>query len=51
MTFAQIKATILDNMKAAPGQDGDLTFAEVDAVTAYVWALAHQERMNKQAAR
>lgn len=50
-SFAQIKATILNNMKLAPGQDGDLTPADVDAVTAYVWALVHQERMNSQAAR
>ena len=50
-TFAMIKATILNNMKLAPGQDGDLTPADVDAVTAYVWALVHQERMEKQANR
>lgn len=50
-SFAQIKATILNNMKLAPGQDGDLTPADVDAVTAYVWALVHQERMEKQVAR
>lgn len=50
-SFAQIKATILNNMKLAPGQDGDLTPTDVDAVTAYVWALVHQERMNNQAAR
>jgi len=50
-SFSQIKATILNNMKLAPGQDGDLTPADVDAVTAYVWALVHQERMEKQAAR
>jgi len=50
-SFAQIKATILNNMKLAPGQDGDLTPADVDAVTAYVWALVHQERMENQVAR
>ena len=38
-------------MKLAPGQDGDLTPADVDAVTAYVWALVHQERMENQVAR
>lgn len=50
-SFSQIKATILNNMKLAPGQDGDLTPDDVHAVTAYVWALVHQERMEKQAAR
>ena len=48
-TFAMIKATILNNMKLVPGQDGDLTAADVDAVNAYVWALVHQERMALQA--
>ncbi|HMN72369.1 MAG TPA: c-type cytochrome [Rhodoblastus sp.] len=50
-SFREIKATILNNMKLAPGQDGDLTPSDVDAVTAYVWALVHQERMDRQAAR
>ena len=50
-TFPMIKATILNNMKLAPGQDGELTPADVDAVTAYVWALVHQERMERQAGR
>lgn len=50
-SFREIKATILNNMKLAPGQDGDLTPDDVHAVTAYVWALVHQERMDKQARR
>ena len=37
-----IKKTIVNNMKPAPGQDGDLTEADVDAATAYVWALDHR---------
>ena len=50
-SFKEIKATILNNMKLAPGQDGDLTPDDVHAVTAYVWALVHQERMDRQATR
>lgn len=50
-SFKEIKATILNNMKLAPGQDGDLTPEDVHAVTAYVWALVHQERMDRQATR
>ena len=50
-TFAMIKATIEHNMRMAPGQDGDLTPDDVHAVTAYVWALVHQERMRNQAGR
>lgn len=37
-----LKATIRHNMSIAPGMDGDLTPADVDAVAAYVWALGHQ---------
>ena len=50
-SFAMIKKTIVNNMKLAPGQDGDLTEADVDAVTAYVWALVHRERMDRQCTR
>jgi len=39
-----IKATIAHNMEMAPGMDGPLTAADVDAVTAYVWALGHQKK-------
>ena len=39
-----IKATILHNMSIAPGMDGELTPADVEAVAAYVWALGHQKR-------
>jgi hypothetical protein len=31
-------------MEVAPGVDGALTTAEVDAVAADVWALGHQKR-------
>ncbi len=50
-SFAMIKKTIVNNMKPAPGQDGDLTEADVDAATAYVWALDHRERMERQSRR
>jgi mono/diheme cytochrome c family protein len=39
-----IKNTLLTNMKLAPGRDGDLTPADVDAVAAYIWALGRQPR-------
>ncbi len=39
-----IKATITHNLSIAPGMDGQLTPADVDAVAAYVWALGHQRR-------
>lgn len=50
-SFKEIKATILHNMELSPGQDGDLTPDDVHAVVAYVWALVHQERMERQATR
>jgi hypothetical protein len=37
-----IKRTIQNNMVLAPGRDGDLTPADVDAVSAYIWALGRQ---------
>ena len=37
-----IKRTITHNMAIAPGMDGDLKPADVDAVAAYVWALGRQ---------
>jgi hypothetical protein len=37
-----LKATILHKMSIAPGMDGQLTPADVDAVAAYVWAIGHQ---------
>jgi len=37
----EIKRTILHNMEVAPGRDGDLTPDDVDAVSAYVWAISH----------
>ena len=43
-SLASLKATILHNMEVAPGMDGSLTGADVDAVAAYVWALGHQKR-------
>ncbi|MGO9423548.1 c-type cytochrome [Roseiarcus sp.] len=42
-SVSAIKATIGHNMKMAPGMDGRLTPADVDAVVAYVWALGHQK--------
>jgi len=36
----QLKRTILHNMAVAPGMDGDLNEADVDAVAAYVWAIS-----------
>ena len=38
----ELKRTILHNMAVAPGMDGDLKPADVDAVSAYVWAISHQ---------
>ena len=38
----QLKRTILHNMAVAPGMDGDLKPADVDAVSAYVWAISRQ---------
>jgi mono/diheme cytochrome c family protein len=38
----ELKRTILHNMAVAPGRDGDLEPADVDAVAAYVWAISHQ---------
>jgi len=38
----ELKRTILHNMAVAPGRDGDLEPADVDAVSAYVWAISHQ---------
>jgi|SRR5271166_143481 len=39
-----IKATIAHNMEMAPGMDGQLSAADVDAVAAYVWALGHEKK-------
>lgn len=39
----ELKRSILHNMAVAPGRDGDLEPADVDAVAAYVWAISHQE--------
>ena len=38
-----LKTTVTHNMEIAPGMDGALTPADVDAVVAYVWALGHQK--------
>jgi mono/diheme cytochrome c family protein len=38
----ELKRTILHNMAVAPGMDGDLNEADVDAVAAYVWAISRQ---------
>lgn len=39
----ELKRSILHNMAVAPGRDGDLESADVDAVAAYVWAISRQE--------
>jgi len=38
----ELKRTILHNMAVAPGMDGDLKPADVEAVSAYVWAISRQ---------
>lgn len=43
-SMRMIKAVIVNNMKIAPGMDGDLTDDDVDAVVAYVWAIGHQKQ-------
>jgi mono/diheme cytochrome c family protein len=43
-SLRMIKATIVHNMAIAPGMDGELSPADVDAVAAYVWALGHPRR-------
>ena len=37
-----IKRVLMHNMSVAPGMDGELMPADVDAVAAYVWALGRQ---------
>jgi len=37
-----IKRTVMHNMAIAPGMDGNLKPADVDAVAAYVWALGRK---------
>jgi len=46
-SLKMIKQTLRHNIEIAPGRDGDLTDADVDAVAAYVWALVHQDRFRK----
>lgn len=43
----ELKRTILHNMAVAPGMDGDLQPADVDAVAAYVWAISRQSPSNQ----
>jgi mono/diheme cytochrome c family protein len=38
----ELKRTVMHNMEVAPGMDGDLKPADVDAVCAYVWAISHR---------
>jgi cytochrome c553 len=45
-TVAGIKRILLHNMAVAPGMDGALEPADVDAVAAYVWALARKNTAN-----
>ena len=42
-SLKMLKATVMHNMSIAPGMDGELTPADVDAVVAYVWAIGHQK--------
>ncbi len=37
----ELKRTVLHNMAVAPGRDGELEPADVEAVSAYVWAISH----------
>ncbi len=39
----ELKRSVLHNMAIAPGRDGDLELADVDAVAAYIWAISRQE--------
>jgi mono/diheme cytochrome c family protein len=39
----ELKRSVLHNMEIAPGRDGDLEPADVDAVAAYIWAISRQE--------
>lgn len=39
----ELKRSVLHNMAIAPGRDGDLEPADVDAVAAYIWAISRQE--------
>jgi len=41
-SMRMIRGTIQHNMAMAPGMDGQLTPADVEAVTAYVWAIGHR---------
>ena len=47
-SLMMIKRTLRHNIAIAPGRDGDLTEADVDAVAAYVWGLVHQDRFRRQ---
>ncbi|MGO9360479.1 MAG: c-type cytochrome [Xanthobacteraceae bacterium] len=38
----ELKRTIMHNMAVAPGMDGDLKPADVEAVSAYVWAISRR---------
>lgn len=38
----ELKRTIMHNMAVAPGMDGDLKPADVEAVSVYVWAISHR---------
>jgi mono/diheme cytochrome c family protein len=38
----ELKRTVMHNMSVAPRMDGDLTPDDVDAVSAYVWAISHR---------
>jgi mono/diheme cytochrome c family protein len=41
-SLRMIKARIEHGLKVAPGMDGDLTPADVEAVSVYVWGISHQ---------
>jgi len=40
----EIRRTIAHNMQIAPGMDGNLRPADVDAVAAYIWALGRNQQ-------
>lgn len=42
-SVAMLKRSIVHNLAVSPGVDGDLTPDDVDAVTAYVWAISHRK--------
>lgn len=46
-SVASLRRIVLHNMKVAPGMDGDLTQADVEAVAAYIWSLSRAHRLRE----